>query len=130
VGKACRGLYSTIVAVGTEHCREVLLKSGLPARLAAITETVENKTIVRDEQEQGRQVYSRLQVLDSVTELVCLLTEDADLIAGYGEYAVCLLLAAVKFRAPQITKEYGSESLLHGLINLFHYREFKGAAYR
>lgn len=93
-------LFELINKVGTEYCRLELLAADLPAILSDLTETIENKTVEWDEDIQSRHFYSREKVIDSVTDLVSLLTEDEELVKGFGEYAVTLLVSAVKLRAP------------------------------
>jgi hypothetical protein len=62
--------------VGTEHCKAALIARGLPGRLAMILEAVQNKTVVNDELEMSRQCFSRLQLEEAITKLLCLFTED------------------------------------------------------
>lgn len=85
---------------------------------------------MRDEGENSKRFYSKLQVVNSVTDLVSLFTEQEELILGFGEYGVGMLLDAVKYKNPQITREDGSRNLFYGLINCFTYESLRQAAYQ
>jgi hypothetical protein len=102
---------------------------GLPGQLAIILEAVQNKTVINNELEMSRQCYSRLQLEEAITKVLCLFTEDEDLLKGFGDDAADLIFTALKFRDPHLSIEDGSLNFIHGLHNLFFYDDYKDKAY-
>lgn len=98
--------------------------------MSELTDTIENTTVEWDEREETKHCLSQARVIDSITEILCRLTEDEELIDEFGNSAVLMMVSYLKKDFPilsRVTKRWVNPAI--GLINLFNCPNYEDLVY-
>ena len=90
-----KNVFDLTVSIGTDSCYDLLMEFDLPEILFNLYDNLANQTVELDYINK-RCHTSRMRVMDSIIDLLCLFTEKEDLFMAYGEEGIDQIADRIK----------------------------------